>query len=146
MKTAILSLFWVVILASTATAQKRVHPKDIEGSTWQMVFDLKKEADNAIERIALSAVGGFMDEIDIKFDFREDGALRVRVEAFDEKDETEYSTWEINSDGQLSLGESDSFDSDETVFMRDGDQLVAFEQKRGKLVRKDSIYLIRVDN
>ncbi len=111
-----------------------------------MVFDLKKEADNAIERIALSAVGGFMDEIDIKFDFREDGALRVRVEAFDEKDETEYSTWEINSRGQLSLGESDSFDSDETIFMQDGDRLVAFEQKRGKLVRKDSIYIIRVDN
>ena len=30
--------------------------------------------------------------------------------------------------------------------MQDGDRLVAFEQKRGKLVRKDSIYIIRVDN
>jgi len=145
MKTAILSLLLVILLAPSATAQKRVHAKDMEGTTWQMVFDLKKEADNAIERIALSAVGGFMDEIDIRFDFRKDGALRVRVEAFDEEDDDEFSTWDVNDAGQLTLGESDSFSSDDTVFMRDGDRLAAFELKRGKLVRKDSIYLVRVD-
>jgi FlaG/FlaF family flagellin (archaellin) len=145
MKSAILSILLVATLATSASAQKRVSAKEMEGTSWQMVFELKKEADNAIERIALSAVDGFMDEIDIRFDFRKDGALRIRVDAFDEEDEDEYSTWDINDAGQLTMGETDSFDSDDTVFMRDGDRLVAFDRERGRLERKDSVYLIRVD-
>ena len=145
MKNIIALFLLTTIVASSAFAQKRVHPRDLEGTTWQLVFDLDKEADNAIERIALKAVDGFMDEIEIQFDFRKDRALRVRVEAFGEEDDEEYSTWSINDDGQLSLGETDSFESDDTLFMRDGDVLVPFEYKRGKLVRKDSIYLVKVD-
>jgi len=146
MKNFLALLVFAVILASSAAAQQRVHPKDLEGSTWELVFDLEKEADNAIERIALKAVGGFMDEIKIQFDFRKDGALRVRANAFGvEDDDDEYSTWSVNDAGQLSLGETDSFESDDTMFMRDGDRLVPFEHKRGKMVQKDSVYLVRVD-
>ncbi|MDA1027796.1 MAG: hypothetical protein O3B41_01905 [Bacteroidetes bacterium] len=147
MKSAILSLLLLATLASTATAQKKINPKDLEGTTWEMVFDLKKEANNAIERIALSAVGGFMEEIDIRFDFRKDGALRVRVDAFGEKDdEVDYSTWEVNSKGQLRMGKTETFGSEDTLFMRDGDRLMAYERNNGKLERKHSFYLVRVDN
>jgi opacity protein-like surface antigen len=145
MKNFLALLFLSAIVASTAVAQQRVHPKDLEGSTWQLVFDLEKEADNAFERIALKAVTGFMDEIDIQFDFRKDRALRVRVNAFNEENDEEYSNWAINDEGQLSLGDTDSFDAEDTVFMRDGDLLIPFEYKRGKLERKESIYLKRVD-
>ena len=133
MKNFLALLFLSAIVASTAVAQQRVHPKDLEGSTWQLVFDLEKEADNAFERIALKAVTGFMDEIDIQFDFRKDRALRVRVNAFNEENYEEYSNWAINDEGQLSLGDTDSFDAEDTVFMRDGDLLIPFEYKRGKL-------------
>ena len=145
MKNFLALLFLSAIVASTAVAQQRVHPKDLEGSTWQLVFDLEKEADNAFERIAIKAVTGFMDEIDIQFDFRKDRALRVRVNAFNEENDEEYSNWAINDEGQLSLGDTDSFDAEDTVFMRDGDLLIPFEYKRGKLERKESIYLKRVD-
>jgi len=145
MKNFLALLFLSAIVASTAVAQQRVHPKDPEGSTWQLVFDLEKEADNAFERIALKAVTGFMDEIEIQFDFRKDRALRVRVNAFNEENDEEYSNWAINDEGQLSLGDTDSFDAEDTVFMRDGDLLIPFEYKRGKLERKESIYLKRVD-
>ena len=145
MKNFLALLFLSAIVASTAVAQQRVHPKDLEGSTWQLVFDLEKEADNAFERIALKAVTGFMDEIDIQFDLRKDRALRVRVNAFNEENDEEYSNWAINDEGQLSLGDTDSFDAEDTVFMRDGDLLIPFEYKRGKLERKESIYLKRVD-
>ena len=145
MKKFLALLFLSAIVASTAVAQQRVHPKDLEGSTWQLVFDLEKEADNAFELIALKAVTGFMDEIDIQFDFRKDRALRVRVNAFNVENDEEYSNWAINDEGQLSLGDTDSFDAEDTVFMRDGDLLIPFEYKRGKLERKESIYLKRVD-
>ena len=145
MKNFLALLFLSAIVASTAVAQQRVHPKDLEGSTWQLVFDLEKEADNAFERIALKAVTGFMDEIDIQFDFRKDRALRVRVNAFNVENDEEYSNWAINDEGQLSLGDTDSFGAEYAVFMRDGDLLIPFEYKRGKLERKESIYLKRVD-
>ena len=145
MKNFLALLFLSAIVASTAVAQQLVHPKDLEGSTWQLVFDLEKEADNAFERIALKAVTGFMDEIDIQFDFRKDRALRVRVNAFNVENDEEYSNWAINDEGQLSLGDTDSFGAEDAVFMRDGDLLIPFEYKRGKLERKESIYLKQVD-
>ena len=146
MKNFLALLLLTAIVTSTAVAQQRVHPKELEGTTWQLVFDLEKEADNAFKRIALKAATGFMDEIDIQFDFRKDGALRVRVDAFDEENDEEYSKWAVNDKGQLSLGDTNSFDAEDTVFMRDGDLLIPFEHKRGKLVRKESLYLKRVDN
>jgi len=147
MKNIAVFLFLAVTLASSAIAQKRVHPKDVEGTTWQMVFDLDKEADNAIERIALKMAEGFMDEINIQFEFEKKNTLRVHVDAFGkhDEDEDEYSEWHINDEGQLTLGDTDSFESDDTVFMRDGDRLVAFEYERGRHVLKESFYLVQVE-
>jgi hypothetical protein len=72
--------------------------------------------------------------------------LKVSVDAFGDE-EIEYAKWEINSDGELKLGDTDKFQSDDdTVWLIKGRRLVAFEyNERGKLHQKDSIYLERID-
>lgn len=137
----------LVLLLGTFSvqAQSRVSAKDLEGTTWKMVFDLKKEADSVFERIALNAVDGVMNEINIHFEFHKNQKLIVDVNAFGEDEEREESTWSINDKGQLWMGETDSFSTDDdTVFMRDGDHLVAFEMEKGRLTKKESIQLVRV--
>ena len=145
MKKILLAALVIIMGASSAMAQSRVYAKDLEGTTWKMVFDLKKEADSAFERIALNAVDGFMGEIDIRFEFQKNQKLVVDVNAFGDNEEQEESTWSINDKGQLWLGETDSFSADDdTVFLRDGDNLVAYEMEKGRLTRKDSIRLVLV--
>ena len=145
MKKILLAALVIIMGASSAMAQSRVYAKDLEGTTWKMVFDLKKEADSVFERIALNAVDGFMDEIDIRFEFQKNQKLIVDVNAFGDNEEQEESTWSVNDKGQLWLGETDSFSADDdTVFLRDGDNLVAYEMEKGRLTRKDSIRLVLV--
>lgn len=147
---ALVALFCPLFPQATQ-AQDRLRDRHLEGTRWKMVFDLdsdrkKKEADNAFERIVLSAVDGFMDEIDIHLEFGRRGALTVLVNVFGEEDEEETSHWRISDDGYLELGDSDSFQYDDTVWMRYGDRLIPFERKRnGRLEREDAIYLKRVD-
>lgn len=148
--TLLLSAF--LLLASSVLAQDRLRTRDVEGTTWKMVFDLdnkqtKAEADNAFERIVLSAVDGLLDEIDVTFTFKKRGRLTIMAGAFgNEEDESEHSDWFINDDGQLELGDSKSMSSDDTVWLREGDRLVAFERKRnGRLEREHAIHLKRVD-
>lgn len=155
MKRLISTLALVAMLAPLLTppaqAQDRLRDRHLEGTTWKMVFDIdndrkKKEADNAFERIVLSAVDGFMDEIDIYFEFGRRGELTVLVNIFGDEDEEEPSHWRISDEGYLELGDTDSFQYDDTVWMRYGDRLIPFERKRnGRLEREDAIYLKRVD-
>jgi hypothetical protein len=146
MKNSIALLFLALMFATSATAQSRVHPKELRGTTWQVRFDLNKEADNAFERIAMKMAEGLMDEIKIEFEFMKDDRMRIHVEAFgEEDDEDEYTDWSVNEEGQLLIGDSESFEYDDTVFMRDGDRLIALEYERGKLVEKEELYLVRVD-
>lgn len=148
--TLLLSAF--LLMASSVLAQDRIRTRDLEGTTWKMVFDLdnkqtKAEADNALERIVLNAVDGLLDEIDVTFTFEKRGRLTIMAGAFGNKeDESEHSDWFINDNGQLELGDSKSISSDDTVWLRDGDRLVAFKRKRnGRLEREHAIYLKRVD-
>ena len=131
--------------ATTCFGQSSVKPRDLRG-TWHLVFDIDKEADSATERVILNAVDGFLDEIDIYMEFQRDQRLKVSVDAFGDE-EIEYAKWEINSDGELKLGDTDKFQSDDdTVWLIKGRRLVAFEyNERGKLHQKDSIYLERID-
>jgi hypothetical protein len=157
MKHANIKNIWAILamtallLPATSNAQDRLRERDLEGTTWKMVFDFdndreKKEADNAFERIILSAVDGFMDEIDIYFEFGRRGNLTVWVNVFGDEDEEEGSDWRISSDGHLEMGETDSFQYDDTVWLRYGDRLIPFERKRGgRLERENSVYLKRVD-
>lgn len=142
----------LLLVASSAMAQDRLRHRDLEGTTWKMVFDLdnkrtKAEADNAFERIVLSAVDGLLDEIDVYFTFDKRGRMTIQAGAFGvDEEEEERSEWFINDDGQLELGDSKSISYDDTVWLRYGDRLVPFERQRnGRLERENAIYLKRVD-
>ncbi|MDA0377847.1 MAG: hypothetical protein O3C45_00935 [Bacteroidetes bacterium] len=152
MKPVYLLLTLLLCCTSTAWAQDRLRARDLEGTTWKMVFDLdnkrpRAEADNAFERIVLSAVDGLLDEIDVYFTFDKRGRMTILAGAFGEEDEEEErSDWSINDDGQLVLGDTDAISYEDTVWLRYGDRLVPFERKRnGRLERGDAIYLKRID-
>ena len=148
MKRALFLFALIGILVSSVSAQDRLREKDLEDTSWKLVIDLdSKKGDNVFERMALAAAGSFMDEIDIQFDFFEDGDLRVSVVAFGNvDDEDEWTNWEINDDGNLLIGDGDHFDiDDDTVFrLVDGD-LIAYEKEKGRLVQKEEVYLARVE-
>ena len=146
-------LLVLILLAAplVASAQKRVSADDVRGE-WKVVFQLDKEVDeaeNAFERIALKAVSGLMDEIDIRLLFERDGVLTVSASAFGEGADTDSDdiSWDINRHGGLIVGDSDHFQSDrDTVFYWEGDQLVAFEiNDDGKAGDRKGISLKRVD-
>ena len=144
MKKAILS-FCLLLLFSVATvqAQSKVKEKDLKG-TWKFVFEIDKEADSSMERVILNAVDGLLDEIDIYLEFRKNNELKVTVDAFDER-EVDYGEWYINDDGELYFGESDHFDTGDSVWMLVGNRLESFEYKRGKRVKEsENHYLKRV--
>lgn len=136
----------LLFLVPLSNAQDRVRERDLEGTVWKMEFNLREEGEGALERIILNAVDGIMDEIDIQLEFGKRGNLVVWVNAFDKDDEDETGEWYINRDGQLVLGDTDSFSSDHNVWMFDGDRLVPFEEKRGRLERSDAVSLRRVRN
>lgn len=148
MKKYFVFLFLSIVTTGVLLAQSRLRESDLEGTTWKMVFDIeheaKEDAHTAFERIVLSAVGGLMDEIHVYFEFLEDNRMIVWVDAFGVEDEEEDSEWYVNKRGQLIMGDSDSFSSDDTIWMRDGSRISAYKMKRGRLKRSDEIYLKRV--
>lgn len=145
MKRVLILLALIGTVASSVTAQDRVHEKDLVGTSWEMVFDLEEEGDNLFERMALSAVSGILDEVHVRFDFEDDGELYVFADAFDvDVDEEDETKWHINKRGQLILGDTEHFEADDTVFMLEDGLLVPYEMERGKWVREDAIYLKEV--
>jgi len=134
----------LLFLIPASNAQDRVRERDLEGTVWKMEFNLKEEGEGALERIILNAVDGIMDEIDIQIEFGKRGHLSVWVDAFSEDEEEEDGDWYINRDGQLVLGDTDSFSSDHNVWMFDGDRLVPFEEKNGRLERGEAVSLRRI--
>lgn len=151
MKKGIILGAIALLLVVSVQAQDRIREKDLEGTTWKMVFDLdneqeREEAGNAFERIILSAVDGLLDEIDIYFEFDRRGRMSIWVGAFGDSEEEELSDWRVTRDGYLELGDTDSFDTDDTVWKRDGDRLIPYERtRRGRLEREHAVYLKRVD-
>ena len=144
MRRLLLSLL-LLATATTVFAQSPVKQRDIKG-TWKLVFDIdRSEGESSLERIALSAVDGFLDELDIRMTFKSDGELIVHAEAFGDSD-TEYSDWTIDDDGRLHIGDSESLNIDEdNVWLREGKRLVPYEMKsNGELERSDNVYLVRL--
>lgn len=139
-------LLLLACLATSATAQSRVHEKDLAGA-WKMVFQLDHEideADGAFARIALKAVSGIMDEIDIRFEFLSEHRLKVTSRALGEDQDVEYSTWRINDRGQLELGDTEHMSTDDDVWMFEHGVLVPYELENHRLVRQDAIRLERM--
>lgn len=140
------ALTLLLALATTANAQSRVHEKDLTG-TWKFVVDLHSEAqnaDNALERVALKAAAGFMEEIDVRFEFQAQNRLKVTAKAFDEDADVEYTEWTINDRGQLTFADTKNVQAEDSVWMFVDGHLVPFEMKDGRLVRSESVRLERL--
>jgi hypothetical protein len=145
MKRILLVLTFLALTATAAHAQSRVYEKDLAG-TWKLVIDLdEKDAGSSLERIAMKAVGGLLDEIDIRFVFMDDNRLKVVTRAFGREEEDEdYSEWRVNDRGELILGDSDKVDFEDAVWLRKGDRLVPYEYEDGQRKKKEKIYLERI--
>jgi hypothetical protein len=147
MRTLPALLILLLISAVPVLGQRAVRPSDLDG-TWQLSFDVDlSDADGPFERIALKAVMGLLDEVDVRFAFRADHELRVMVDALGDKDE-ETSKWWITDGGALVLGDTGPVDSgDDAIWMKgdDDDVLWAYESlENGKPGDRKGMYLTRM--
>lgn len=165
MKKLVATLFLVVIAVSLQ-AQSKVREKDILGE-WDLVIDLDEVKDEIDEELddedfwlARSFARGISDfaigiveSIDISFDFREDGEVKIRINVFGER-ETEYADWYINRDGELIIEDdrrnrrrgrrnfSMSYSDDRDVWMLKDGKLQSYEKtRRGRLEANKEVYL-----
>jgi len=140
MKRHLLLALLLCVCATPLFAQDRLTEDELEGTQWQLVIDIPvEEGETALERIALKAVAGLVDEFDVMFRFRRDGELLVLTDVLGDKD-GEVSTWSID-DGALILGENDRIDVDVDRWMRDGDRIVGYEKNGSGWDRKEGVYL-----
>lgn len=147
-----------LVLSLSLQAQKSIKERDILGE-WKLIIDIDKneimeeiEEDDDVpffgEWIAESVLGlvsNVLDDLEIYFDFRKDGQVKVVAEIFGER-EVEYSEWYINGDGELVIGETDIFDNDDDVWLMEGGRLVSYEHR--KRYRRDDaaeVYMIRIN-
>jgi len=137
-------------------AQTKVKERDIDG-IWELRIELREgflddeidEEDNALARIVMRSVGGLvegiLDNLDITFEFKEDGRCKVYVDIFG-VNEVEYTEWYINRRGQLIIEDTDNvqFESRE-YWMFEDDILVAFDDDGDDIDEDAYVYLVRVD-
>ena len=168
MKKLTTTLLLVMVCASLS-AQSKVREKDILGE-WDLVIDLEdareeveeelEEEESWLARRFASGISSFamdiVEKIDIKFDFRKDGEVKLSINIFGER-EVEYLDWSINDDGQLIIEDKDhdrrddrrsnnsfDFSDDDDVWMMKNGKLQVFEKTRkGRLEIKEEIYLKR---
>ena len=168
MKKLTTTLLLVMVCASLS-AQSKVREKDILGE-WDLVIDLKEVRDEVEEELEeeeswlarrfASGISSFamdiVEKIDIKFDFRKDGEVKLSINIVGER-EVEYLDWSINDDGQLIIEDKDhdrrddrrstnsfDFSDDDDVWMMKNGKLQVFEKtRRGRLEIKEEIYLKR---
>ncbi|UXP32339.1 hypothetical protein N6H18_18530 [Reichenbachiella agarivorans] len=154
------SIFAILILVMTmfmAEAQpKKVRAKDLAG-TWQLKIDLgddfleeeMDDEDNALARVIMQATGSFVsgiiDELDIQFQFLDNGKCKITATAFGSDPEVEMGQWKINDKGQLIISDTDSFKSSENEYwMMEDDILIVMED--GEVISDDArVYMVRVD-
>ncbi|MDA0196167.1 MAG: hypothetical protein O2887_07725 [Bacteroidetes bacterium] len=154
-------LILTIAVTITAYGQSKVMEKDVIGE-WKLVIDIDKdqiereieddEDDDDMgmfgEFITKSVVGvvfDFIDELDIYFDFRNNGKVRIEVDIFG-VEEVEYADWHINKHGELVIDDTDVINSDVDVWLLDDNRLVA--QDRHSHGRKDDdheVFLRRID-
>ncbi len=141
--TALLAVCLALFSVGTVHGQERVEAGELEG-VWRLVFNIDEGGETAMERVILNAVDGLLDEVNVRFEFKPGGTMLVYAEAFGDADE-EKSRWSINPEGELLLGDNEHVDIDDTVWLRDGSRLVAYEYgEDGRGERKDGIFMERV--
>ena len=151
MKSVALSMILLMLLGLNAHGQKKVKERDLRGQ-WKMVFDLDEDfIEEELEDEDLPWLGqmiaegvsdvviNIIDDIDVRFEFRDHNKLKIMVEVFGEE-EVEYARWHIDSKGALIL---DDDDHDDDVWLFDSDRLYAYEKSNGSL-KKQPVYLQRV--
>ena len=165
MKKLTTTLLLVMVCASLS-AQSKVRKKDILGE-WDLVINLDEARDEIEEELEeeeswlarrfARGISNFaldiVERIEIKFDFREDGEVKLSINIFGER-EVEYMDWSINRDGELIIEDNDhdrrrgrnnnSFDfvdDDDVWMMKDGKLQVFEKTSRGRLELKEEIYL-----
>ena len=151
MKPITLSLIFLLFVGFSAQAQKKVKERDLKGQ-WKMVFDLDEDfIEEELEEEDLPWLGkvvaegvsdmvlNILDEIDLRFEFRDHNKLKIMVEVFGEE-EVEYASWHIDSKGALVL---DDADHDDDIWLLDNNRLYAYERNNGTL-KKQPVYLKRV--
>ncbi len=157
----LLTAITLCLMLSPVMAQQSVKEKDVLGE-WEMVIDVDMdelerdlEDENWLARKIAGSVTGLvsdiLDEIDIHMDFRDNGEVKIMVEAFGER-EVEYAEWDINKDGELMIFDEDerrwknrhvNFGSDDDIWLMDDGKIYQFEGRRGRLER-GNVYLQRV--
>lgn len=145
------SVFLITVLVlggvSEATAQSKVRAKDLRG-VWKMEINLKAEAETAGERVLLNAIDGLIDEVDIYMEFLPDNRLLITTDSFGDIEEEE-GEWHINKSGELVLGDTDKFSSDDTFWLLKRGRLIAYEYEKGKRKAKNkgkTVYIRKVKN
>lgn len=159
-------LFTLMLAATvsvSAYSQGKVKEADIIGQ-WDLVIDLDEiedeierdlEDENWLAARFAKSISNFamniVEEIDIRMDFREDGEVKISVNAFGAR-ETEYAEWYINRDGELVIEDDDNrrrrnrrinIGDDDDVWLMKGDKLVAYEKGyRGRLKRQE-VYMVK---
>ncbi|MFY0593484.1 hypothetical protein [Roseivirga sp.] len=156
----------LVMVGASLSAQSKVREKDILGQ-WDLVIDVDEardeieeeleEEESWIARRFARGISNFaldiVESIDIRFDFREDGELKMSLNVLGER-EVEYLEWFINKDGELIIEDDDSdrrrgrnnrsfhFSNDDDVWLMKDGKLQAFEKtRRGRLEIKEEVYL-----
>lgn len=130
--------------ATTVQGQSPVRSNQLEGSTWKLVVEIDDDADTAFGRAIINAVDGFLEEIDIYMEFKSRNRLKVTVDAFGDL-EVEYSEWHVDKEGRLHLGDTDHFESDDSVWMFEGRKLRNYEYDSfDDRLERDNVYLKRV--
>lgn len=150
----IIPMLFAVVFVNNAQG-KKVKEKDIIG-TWRLVIDVDmdeledelEDEDNPFARIVMRSVSGLvdgiLDNLDIYFEFKANGRLKVSVDAFG-MDEQEYSEWRINRRGELIIDSTDTFDTDDDDYwMFEGNLLVAYDDN-GSVDEDARVYLVNVD-
>ena len=139
-QTIVILLF---LMPVSVFAQSKVQEKHLDG-TWKLYLNLKENAETAGERVVLNAVDGFLAEIDLEFTFASNNELRIDVNAFG-SEEIEYSEWMINDRGELVLGDIDQVDLEDTVWLREGERIQAYDiVDKYNLEKKKGVFLERI--
>ncbi len=149
----------------SAFSQSKVKEKDVIGQ-WDLIIDLDEiedeierdlEDENWLAARFARSISNFalniVEEIDIRMDFREDGELKISVNAFGVR-ETEYAEWYINRDGELVIEDEHdrrgrskrrhiNIGDDDDVWMMKGDKLVSYAKGYRGRMRQQEIYMVK---
>ncbi|MFY0625966.1 MAG: hypothetical protein JXR07_06720 [Reichenbachiella sp.] len=140
----------------TQAQTKKVKEKDL-GGIWQMRITLKdglleeeiEEEESAFAKMIMVAtenmVEGVLEEIDIKFEFLNNGKCKVYASAFGESGDVSHTKWWINDRGQLFIDDSDTYSSQDGDYWLFEDDVLVLRDEKGKIDDDATVIMVRID-